>query len=188
MRNLLAIALLATVANPDTASCRVSPRPTDWSEVRVMPGATTRPTSLVIDECDTFTQTIGFEQVNPLNLVGCRWSVVNLGIVVEISTEPTFATLLVPPTTIMLPDVAGRVGPYDGVIDFAGSSGQTVAQSAQANSTVTIPAPSGIDFTQPWPMYVRTRTLPYVQNSNAGAMVFQMASSAGVGVVVTYLP
>lgn len=190
VRYIVAAAVLGAVGSPDTSSCRVNTQATDWSVVRtILPTTSPTPiTSLAVDVCVYFEQTVGFEQVNPLNLVGCRWGATNLGIIVDVSFDPGFAPgfEVAPSTTVMLPDVAGRVGPYDGVIDFGGSSGQTIGHDTSVLVTASLSVADDSYFRQSWPMYVRTRTLIYEQHSNAGAMVFSSVANAGVGVVVTY--
>lgn len=195
MRSLIALAvlaLLAPVANPDTASCRVSTRPTDWSEVRMMRPLTdpTPITTLTVDVCVYFEQTVGFEQVNELNPFGAQWYVLNMGIVVDASFDPNFAPgfEVAPSTVVMLNDVLGSVGAYDGVIDFSGTGGQSIFQSNQVLVAAKLAVTDDSYFRQPWPMYVRTRTLMFTQGSNAGAAVFSSTANAGLGIVIEYVP
>ena len=74
MRSLLPILLLAATASSDSASCRVLAQATDWNLVRNMLPASGPFSTLHVEACVYFEQTVGFEQTNPLNLVGCRWS------------------------------------------------------------------------------------------------------------------
>ncbi|UOF80054.1 hypothetical protein [Caudoviricetes sp.] len=188
LRSLLAVLLLAAVANPETASCRVNSRPTDWTETRIMLPASGPFTTLGVELCVAFDQTVALE--NMWAFGGTRWQVANLGIVVDVSFDPTFAPgfEVVPSTTLMLSDVFGAVGPFDGSMDFAGTSGEAVPQSTQALVTATLAVTDPTFFQAPWPVYLRTRTLPWSQSSASSAMAFSSTASAGAGLVVTYLP
>lgn len=185
-RAALAVVLLAPFADP--ASCRVTMRPTDWSEVRVMAPASGPFTSLAVELCVTFEQTVSLENLWVFG--GTRWHVRDLAIEIEASFDPLFAPgfALIPPTVIALPDVAGSVGPFDGTFDFGGTSGEAIPQSTSALVTATLAVADPTFFLSPWPVYLRTRTLPYTQTSGSPAMVFTSTASAGGGLVVTYVP
>lgn len=186
LRSLLAIVALATVANPETASCRVLARPTDWNETRTMLPASGPFSTLHVEACVFFEQTVALENVWVFG--GTRWQARNLGIIFEASFDPTFAPgfELVPPTTIMLPDVSGSVGPFDGVIDFAGTSGEAIPQETTALITADLAVLDPTFFLSPWPVYIRTTTIAYTQTSASPAMVLQSTAQAGAGLVVTY--
>lgn len=189
MRSLLALILLAPIARTDGASCRVDMRTTDWAEVRTMRAADDPApiTGLQVDYCFAFDCTV---QLENLWLFGpTRWSVRDLGLIVEASFDPGFAPgfEVIPSTTIMLNDVSGSVGPFDGVIDYGGTSGESIAQTNLVLLTATLSVSDDSFFRQPWPIYLRTRTLNYTQASASPAMVFGSIASAGGGVAVTYI-
>lgn len=192
LRSIIALALLAPLANPEGTSCRVSTRPTDWVETRMMDPVTdpTAITTINVDACVFFEQTLGFEQVNENNPFGAQWYVLNLGIVVDVSFDPNFTPgfEVAPSATVMLPDAFGSVGAFDGVTDFAGTGGQSIEQETTVLVTASLKVSDDSFFRQPWPIYVRTRTVMFTQGSNAGAAVFMSAARAGVGVFVEYVP
>ena len=147
-------------------------------------------TTLDVEVCIYFEQRVGFEQVNEQNPFGAQWYVLDMGIVVDVSFDPNFTPgfEVAPSTTITLPDAFGSVGAYDGMLDFAGTGGQTIFQSNALLVNASLKVSDDAFFRQPWPMYVRTRTVAFEQGSNAGAAVFISEAQAGIGVVVDYLP
>lgn len=152
----------------------------------MLAAAPTPPISISVELCVSFEQTVALE--NLWIFQGTRWQVTDLAIIVEAAFDPAFAFPIIPPTTLALPNVNGAVGPFDGVIDQGGTSGEAVFQTTQALVTATLAVADPTYFAQPWPVYIRTSTVPWTQQSASPAMVFTSSAQAGAGLVVTFLP
>jgi len=185
LRSFAAVALLAAVANPETASCRVSLRQVDWSETRTMLPATTPPTSMHVEMCVALDWSFLYE--NTSNLSGSICTVSPRTVMVQASFDPSFARRFVIATAVFsIPQIGVGVGVFDGTLDFTGSSGTSVHATDQLLVTTDLAVSDPSYFLSPWPIYLRCVGSDWTTVATAGNNVQTFITLSGAGVVATY--
>lgn len=180
------LACMMLVPLPETASCRAPLVAPDWVDHSGMQAASFEPTSLHVEICVRFDDVISIENMNPF--FGSRWAAQDRAVLIEASLDPQFTPgfELIQPSVVAVPNIVGRVGPYDGTLDFAGASAQTVAQTITTGFSADIPVLDGSFFTTPWDAYIRCTRIPWSQQSSLPNVAVLSGGLAGAGMWVTY--
>lgn len=195
---LIAIAALATVGGafgtltPNESSCRVTTRPVGYpgatTEVRTLQPATLPPTHISVDACLASFARVAAENRTPGPFgEGLQVQWLHADMRFEIAFDPDFKTTFV--DTVLTHPTLGFVFPsYDGVTDFAGTSGAMHENFKQTLVTVEADVADPDFFMQPFNLYLRMTSPDGVTSFHEGLMTSTIDQLGSMGITVRFTP
>lgn len=176
---------------PQTGSCRVGQRDASWSEQRLVPPYTgTAPLTSVRFEACAFAE---FKHLfeNMGTFMPGSADISGQAIHFEAALDPSYGVPVID-MTVAVADITVAGGPFDGIEDFAGTSGIATSQEGALFQEQTFAVTFPGFFQQPggWILNVRATVVDanYAAHFHGGAFHYIHDPEGAVGVVTVYNP